>query len=85
MSELLQEAIKLEEDGRRHYLDIARRTKNALARPTLEAVASEEGKHRSHIEAHYKAQQERTGWGRRPVGLAPKRRCPAGAAAKRPA
>jgi rubrerythrin len=62
LGELLREAVKLEEDGRKYYLDVARRTQNPLVRRTFEALASDEGKHRSYIEAYYRAQERREGW-----------------------
>ncbi len=60
--EVLQEAIKLEDDGHSYYLDVAQRTRNALARRTFEVLASEEAKHRSYVESYYRVQQERSAW-----------------------
>jgi len=54
---LLQEALKLEDDGRSYYLDVAQRTRNPLARRTFEVLADEEAKHRSYVEAYYRAQE----------------------------
>jgi len=48
-------AIKLEQEGRRCFLEAAQKTSSDLARQTFEFLAKEEQKHIRQIESFYKA------------------------------
>ncbi len=60
--DLLQHAIRMEEDGRSYYLEIAGKTSNGLAKSTFSVLADEEAKHRRYFEAYYEAMQQSKGW-----------------------
>jgi rubrerythrin len=60
--DLLQHAVKMEEDGRAYYLDVAGRTGNALARQTFQVLAGEEDKHVRYFQEYYDAMGKAEGW-----------------------
>jgi rubrerythrin len=60
--ELLQKAVRMEEDGRAYYLEVAGKTANGLAKSTFSVLADEEAKHRRYFEEYYQAMQQEKGW-----------------------
>ncbi len=58
VEEVLEEALKLEEDGRKFYLDGMNRVKNGLSKETLNRLADEEFIHMERIREGYERIQE---------------------------
>ena len=60
--ELLQHAMRMEDDGRAYYTEIAGKTCNGLAKTTFSVLAEEEAKHRRYFESYYEAMEKAQGW-----------------------
>lgn len=60
--ELLEHAVRMEEDGRAYYLQVAGKTNNGLAKSTFTVLADEEAKHRRYFEEYYQSKQQEKGW-----------------------
>ena len=58
LSQILQDAIKLEQDGEQYYEMAAEKTSNPLARNTFKALAEQEREHARLVEHYYDAVRE---------------------------
>jgi len=58
LSEIVQDAIKLEQDGEQYYEMAAKRVGNPLARNTFSALAKEERAHAALVQAYWDAVSE---------------------------
>ncbi len=58
LSEILQDAIKLEQDGEQYYQMAAEKALNPLAKNTFKALAEQEQEHARLVEAYYDAVRE---------------------------
>jgi len=59
---IIQQAIQLEEDGRKYYAAAAARVRNPLAQATFEKLAEWEAEHKQYFMAYYEVMQQQRDW-----------------------
>ena len=59
---VIKQAMELEDDGRRYYLQAVDRAKNPLARNTFQWLAEQEQQHKQYFAAYHQVMEEQHDW-----------------------
>ena len=60
--QILQLAIKMEQDGKKFYLRVSRESQHELGKKLLETLAGEEDVHRQQFEKIFEAIRQKQAW-----------------------